>query len=165
MTTGPTITPLTAAQKAVGAHLVRGLTNSEIADKEQLADETVKSYIREMRQNLHCPPRASRAVLAHALLSHKQVPPPPHRRPPFEPDEDDQRLLRAYADHTRPADIARAALLPASRLRARTDDLVRRAGADNATHLIGLAHAWDLFSDPDATTSIQRQAEPAGVAR
>ncbi|MFD9052747.1 LuxR C-terminal-related transcriptional regulator [Streptomyces zaomyceticus] len=168
MTTGPTtITPLTAAQRRVGAHLVCGLTNSEIADKEQLADDTVKSYIREMRQSLHCPPRASRAVLAHALLSHKQVPPPPlpHLRLPFEPDEHDQRLLRANADHTRPADVARAARVPASQLRARTDDLVRRAGADNTTHLIGLAHAWDLFSGLDATTSMQRQAEPAGAAR
>ncbi|MER6116105.1 LuxR C-terminal-related transcriptional regulator [Streptomyces sp. NPDC001743] len=162
-----TITPLTPAQKRVGAHLVRGLTTSEIADEEQLSEDTVNSYIRGMRQNLHCPPRASRAVLAHALLSHQQVPPPPppHQRPPLEPDEHDQRLLRAHADHTRPADIARAALLPTSHLRARTDDLVRRAGADNTTHLIALAHAWGLFSGPDATAPMQRQAEPSGAAR
>ncbi|MDR3083385.1 MAG: DNA-binding protein, partial [Streptomyces sp.] len=115
------ITPLTAAQKRVAAHLVCGLTNREIATEEHRTGDTVTSYIRTMRQHLHCPPRASRAVLAHALLSHKQVPPPPLPlwRRPFEPDEDDQRLIRAHAEHSRPADIARAAGVSAGELRAR----------------------------------------------
>lgn len=166
MTTAP-ITPLTAAQKRVAAHLVCGLTNSEIASEEQMAHDTVTSHIRGMRQSLHCPPRATRAVLAHALLSHKQVPPPPLPllRRPFEPDQDDQRLIRANAEHSRAADVARAARVPASELRARTDTLSRRAGANNATHLVGLAHTRGLFGGQGATASVQPQAEPAGTAR
>ncbi|WP_073227125.1 LuxR C-terminal-related transcriptional regulator [Streptomyces sp. NBRC 110465] len=160
------ITPLTAAQKRIAAHLVCGLTNSEIAGEEHLAQDTVSSHIRVMRQNLHCPPRASRALLAHALLSHQQVPPPPPEQDrAFETDEDDKRLVRAIAEHSSPADIARAAGIPAGELRNRTDGLVRRAGADNAAHLIGLAHAQGLLGGEGTAAAAQAPTEPVGAMR
>ncbi|MFK4688223.1 LuxR C-terminal-related transcriptional regulator [Streptomyces pristinaespiralis] len=173
MTTSATaaapITPLTRAQKRVAAHLVCGLTNPEIAGEEHLSGDTVSSHVRVMRESLHCPPRSSRAVLAHALLSHEQVPPPPPPPPllrrAFEPDADDLLLIRAVAEHSRPDDIARAARIPAGELRARTDGLVRRAGASNAAHLIGLAHTHGIFGGEGSATAEQSLAQPAGAVR
>jgi DNA-binding CsgD family transcriptional regulator len=159
------ITPLTRAQKRVAAHLVCGLTNPEIAGEEHLSGDTVSSHVRVMRESLHCPPRSSRAVLAHALLSHQQVPPPPLLRRAFEPDADDLLLIRAIAEHSRPDDIARAARIPAGELRTRTDGLVRRAGASNAAHLIGLAHTHGILSGEATTPAEQPPAQPAGAAR
>src|SRR6185295_16564271 len=49
-------------------------------------------------------------------------------------------------------DIARAARIPAGELRTRTDGLVRRAGASNAAHLIGLAHTHGILSGEATTT-------------
>ncbi|WP_327378776.1 LuxR C-terminal-related transcriptional regulator (plasmid) [Streptomyces sp. NBC_01216] len=161
------ITPLTRAQKRVATHLVCGLTNPEIAGEEHLSGDTVSSHVRVMRESLHCPPRSSRAVLAHALLSHQQVPPPPPSllRRAFEPDADDQLLIRAIAEHSRPDDIARAARIPAGELRTRTDGLVRRAGASNAAHLIGLAHTHAILGGEGSTAAEQPPAQPAGAAR
>lgn len=161
------VTPLTRAQRRIAAHLVCGLTNPEIAGEEHLSGDTVSSHVRVMRQNLHCPPRSSRAVLAHALLTHQQAPPPPRPllRRAFEPDADDQLLIRAIAEHSRPDDIARAARIPGGELRTRTDGLVRRAGASNAAHLIGLAHTLGIFSDEGTTVTEQHSAQSAGAAR
>ncbi|WP_107470940.1 LuxR C-terminal-related transcriptional regulator [Streptomyces sp. WZ.A104] len=161
------ITPLTRAQKRVAAHLVCGLTNPEIAGEEHLSGDTVSSHVRVMRESLHCPPRSSRAVLAHTLLSHQQVPPPP---PPllrrvFEPDADDLLLIRAIAEHSRPDDIARAARIPVGELRTRTDGLVRRTGASNAAHLIGLAHTHGILGGEATTTAEQPPVQPAGAVR
>ncbi|MEE1930668.1 LuxR C-terminal-related transcriptional regulator [Streptomyces sp. TRM 70351] len=146
-TTAP-ITPITPAQKRIAAHLVCGLTNSEIAGKEQLAHDTVKSHIRTMRQNLRCPQRSSRPVLAHTLLRHAQVSPPPLPAGcgAFEADEDDQRLIRAIAEHSRPADIARAAGMTQRHLRDRANDLAHRAGAADTTHLVALAHTHGILN-------------------
>ncbi|MEU8759504.1 LuxR C-terminal-related transcriptional regulator [Streptomyces sp. NPDC048659] len=171
MTTSATvaapITPLTRAQKRVAAHLVCGLTNPEIAGEEHLSGDTVSSHVRVMRESLHCPPRSSRAVLAHTLLSHQQVPPPPPPllRRAFEADADDLLLIRAIAEHSRPDDIARAARIPVGELRTRTDGLARRTGASNAAHLIGLAHTHGILGGEATTTAEQPPVQPAGAVR
>ncbi|WP_331752395.1 LuxR C-terminal-related transcriptional regulator [Streptomyces sp. NBC_00829] len=163
-TTAP-ITPITPAQQRIAEHLVQGLTNSEIATEEHLSGDTVSSHIRGMRQNLHCPPRSSRPVLAHALLLHRQVAVPslPVSRPPFTADENQQRLLKALAGHSAPADIARAARIARADVKPFTEDLVRAAGANDATQLIGWGHALGLLGDdgqgaPDPSAAFEGAA-------
>ncbi|MFC9266245.1 LuxR C-terminal-related transcriptional regulator [Streptomyces zhihengii] len=160
------ITPLTASQRRIGAHIVWGLSNSEIAGEEHLTLETVRSHISTMRLRLHCPPRASRAVLAHTLLRLKQVPPPELTlRHSFMPDTEGQRLIHALAEHSPRGDIARAAGIPTGALRTRTDVLVRQAGAANVPHLIGLAHTHGILGTDEPTTTPPPPNGPAGAAR
>ncbi|MFE9802967.1 LuxR C-terminal-related transcriptional regulator [Streptomyces goshikiensis] len=163
MTTTP-VSPITPAQKRLAAHLVQGLSNSEIAAEEYLAPDTVSSHVRGIRQNLHCPPRSSRPVLAHALLLHGQVeaPPLPALRPAFEANEHERLLLRAIAEHSAPADIARAAKIAPRDLKSRTEELVRAAGASDSTHLVGLGHALGLLG-PAGHDAASRPAAPEGV--
>ncbi|KOU40201.1 hypothetical protein ADK55_32085 [Streptomyces sp. WM4235] len=143
MTTTAPVKPLPPAQKRIAEHLVQGLSNNEIATKEHLSLDTVSSHIRGMRQSLHCPPRASRPVLVHTLLLHRQVTTPqfPPQRPTFQPSEVEQLLLKAIAEHSAPADIARAAKIAPSDVKARTQDLVRAAGVIDSTRLMSLGHA------------------------
>ncbi|MEU6214384.1 LuxR C-terminal-related transcriptional regulator [Streptomyces sp. NPDC047023] len=143
------ITPITPSQKRLAAHLLQGLSNSEIAAQEYLALDTVSSHLRGMRQNLHCPPRCSRPVLAHMLLVHRQVGPPPVPPLclPFAATEDDRLLLHAIAEHSAPADIARAARIAPCDLKPLTESLIRTVGATSATHLVGLGHALGLLGE------------------
>ncbi|MBM9624637.1 hypothetical protein [Streptomyces zhihengii] len=160
------ITPLTTTQRKIGAHNVWGLSNSEIAEAEHLTLETVRSYIGTMRLRLHCPPRASRAVLAHTLLRLKQVPPPELTvRHSFVPDADGRRLIHALAEHSQRGDIARATGIPTGALRTRTDVLVRQAGAANVPHLIGLAHTDGILGAEEPTTATPPPNGPAEAGR
>ncbi|MET9110069.1 LuxR C-terminal-related transcriptional regulator [Streptomyces zhihengii] len=160
------ITPLTAAQRRIGGHIVWGLSNSEIAVQVHLTLETVRSHISTMRLRLHCPPRASRAVLAHTLLRLQQVPPPELTlRHSFVPDAEERQLIHALAKHSPRGDIARAAGIPTGALRTRTDGLVRQAGAANVPHLIGLAHTHRILGSGESTIAVPPPNGPLGAAR
>ncbi|MFF1517028.1 DNA-binding protein [Streptomyces sp. NPDC058305] len=141
------ITPITPAQKQVAEHLISGLTTSEIAAQGHLLRTSVTAHIRALRRSLHCPPRSSHPVLVHALLLHRQIPAPSLAalRPSFAADEDQQRLMKALAEHSATADVARAAHIDPADVKHLTGDLVRAAGAANATQLVGWGHALGLL--------------------
>jgi DNA-binding CsgD family transcriptional regulator len=139
------ITPLTDSQKRVAAQLVRGATNSEIATRLHLAPETVKTHLRAIRAQLNCKARCSRPVLAHTLLIHEQVGPPDAPRRDLTPTEAEMRLWRALAEHSRAADIAQAAGVTHKELYAQVQALTHKAGASDATHLVGIGHALQLL--------------------
>ncbi|MBT1189537.1 DNA-binding protein [Streptomyces sp. CJ_13] len=164
-TTAP-ITPITPAQKRIAEQLVQGLTNSEIASEEHLSRGTVSSHVRGMRQNLHCPRRSSRPVLAHALLIHRQVAVPSLSplQPSFTADEGQKRLLKAIAEHSSPADNARAAKIPLADVKPLTEDLVRAAGATDSTQLVGWGHALGLLGEGGQDTT-DLPAASEGAAR
>ncbi|MFJ5635119.1 response regulator transcription factor [Streptomyces goshikiensis] len=165
-TTTALITPLTPAQKRIAELLVQGLTNGEIATEARLSTETVGFHIRNMRQSLHCPPRSKLPVLAHTLLLHRQVPVPslPASRPPFTASENQRLLLKAHAEHSATVDIARNAKIAPTDVKAFTEDLVRAAGADNVTQLVGWGHALRLLG-AGGEGAADLSATPEGAAR
>ncbi|MFD5258330.1 LuxR C-terminal-related transcriptional regulator [Streptomyces bobili] len=149
MTSAP-ITPLTPTLQRVAQHLANGLTSQEIATKTVLSPVTVRQYIRDIRESLHCPPRCKPPVIVHRLFADQQVAPPPADRPAptLSPG---QLLLRAVAEHSDLRDIAVAAKLAPADQRAALDQLLADTGARDTTHLMILAHGWKLLpTDPTA---------------
>ncbi|MFG2683868.1 sigma-70 family RNA polymerase sigma factor [Streptomyces sp. NPDC048392] len=144
MTTAPPTTCLTESQRRAVAPLVYGASNEAIGARTHLSAEGVASHLRTVRKRLDrrgC----SRPVLVHALLSIGEVSAPVCERacPDFSMPE--LRLIRAIAEYSRNEDIAQAVGVRADDVRAEIDAAVATACADNATHLIGLAHAWGVF--------------------
>ncbi|MEU8544799.1 LuxR C-terminal-related transcriptional regulator [Streptomyces sp. NPDC048717] len=156
--------PLTSAQKRVGTYLVQGLGNQEIAQKMGLAPSTVGGHIRNSGRRLGCPSGSPRAVIAHRLLAHRQVPPPPlptHSRA-FKASEDDRELISAHTTHVLLRDIAAAALIPPADYRKRVTDLLHRAGAINPVHLVGLAHTLNILgSNTPTAAQVPKRTEAA----
>ncbi|MGW2984118.1 LuxR C-terminal-related transcriptional regulator [Streptomyces goshikiensis] len=154
MTTTAAITPLTDAQKRVAAHLVHGIGNHSIAALEHLSAETVKSHLANIRANLNHPPGSARTVIVDAVLTHRQIPPPPAPRPDADLDPAERKLLRAIATHSRTHDIALNAGIAPGDLRAKTAALMAKIGATNPEHLVGIGHALDLLGPalPQAPT-------------
>ncbi|MER6520228.1 LuxR C-terminal-related transcriptional regulator [Streptomyces sp. NPDC001553] len=164
MPTTAAIIALTQAQKRVARHLVHGATTDTIADREHLSRGTVKNHLSHVRESLNCPVLSTRAVLVNALLTHRQVPPPRAPRPEIELTSAEQRLLHAYAEHSRAPDIALAAALAPGDLRAGTDALMAKTGATDPTHLVGIGHALGLLGPAIHETSAQGGA-PEEVGR
>ncbi|MFD8978558.1 LuxR C-terminal-related transcriptional regulator [Streptomyces sp. NPDC059564] len=155
------IKPLSRAQRPIAQHLVEGLSTAEIAGRVWVTDSTVTSHLRRIRSNLHCDTRCSRAVLAHALLQADLVKPPvlPPLFKPFTPSPAALLLLRAIAEHSAAADIARAAKVAPSSLGARTRKLIYAMRAHDAAHLVGLGHTLGLLpTQQSADTMTDRQA-------
>ncbi|MFI2415110.1 LuxR C-terminal-related transcriptional regulator [Streptomyces sp. NPDC018947] len=146
VTTSAPITPLTPALQRVAQHLANGLTSQEIATATGLSAATVRQYVRDIRESLHCPPRCKPPVLVHRLLTAQQVPPPPADRPAPDLGPDQLMLLRAVAEHNDARDIAIAAKLAPSDLRAALDQLLADTGAQDTTHLVIRAHGWKLLT-------------------
>jgi DNA-binding NarL/FixJ family response regulator len=145
VTTSAPITPLTPALRRVAQHLTHGLTPQEIAAKTGLSAATVRQYIRDLRECLHCPPRCKPPMLVHRLLTAQQVPPPTADRPA--PDlGPDQMLLRAVAEHSGVRDIAVAAKLAPADVRAALDQLLADTGTQDTTQLVVRAHGWKLLT-------------------
>jgi DNA-binding NarL/FixJ family response regulator len=167
MTTAPApITPLTPALKLVTQYLVRGESTDSIATAMNLSKATVRGYLGEIRQNLHCPPRCSAAVLVHAILTHRQVDLSEHTCPAPELTDSERRLLRAVATHSRWRDMAHAAGVPTSDVCTSVDALVDKAGATDSVHLVRLAHAWNLLTATDKTAPCRpARGETVGAAQ
>ncbi|MGY4963611.1 sigma-70 family RNA polymerase sigma factor [Streptomyces sp. 900105245] len=152
-------TLLTGAQRRAVAPLVYGGTNESIGAEIHLSAQGVASHLRTARNALGrrgC----SRPVLVHALLAAREVRPPACQRSCPDFTVRDLQLLQALAEHSRNDDIGRAISVPGSDVRAEIDALVAKAGADNAVHLVGLGHAWEVLAEC-APSGAGSQLEPA----
>ncbi|GHB74267.1 hypothetical protein GCM10010377_75830 [Streptomyces viridiviolaceus] len=145
MTVPAPTTPLTPAERRVAQHLVRGVTPQSIAAGTGLSAATIRQYVREMREKLHCPPRCPLPVLVHALLVSGETTPPPTDRPAPELNPAEQKLLRAIVEQSTTAGIALAAGIAPADYRSALDALLDTAGAADATELVVLAHAWNVI--------------------
>ncbi|MFI0219892.1 helix-turn-helix transcriptional regulator [Streptomyces lydicus] len=139
---------LTPAEMRIAAHLLYGATNLEIAAKEHLAVQTVRSHLRNIRRLTNCGPRSSRAVLVHTLLATGRITPPPHETAP-ELSQEELQLMQAIAENSWPSDIARSLGLTPDALSAKTEALVAKAGAADTSHLTALGHAWGFLSSEE----------------
>ncbi|TWD25416.1 regulatory LuxR family protein [Streptomyces sp. T12] len=146
VTTSAPITPLTPTLQRVAQHLATGLTAQEIATQTALSPVTIRQYIRDIRESLHCPPRCKPPVIVHRLFADQQVAPPTADRPAPMLSLDELLLLRAVAEHSDARDIAVAAKLAPADLRAALDQLLTDTGAQDTTHLVILAHGWNLLT-------------------
>ncbi|MFF2506332.1 DNA-binding protein [Streptomyces sp. NPDC058067] len=145
MTTSAPITPLKPTLQRVAQHLVDGLTPQDIATRTGLSDHTIRQYIRDIRQSVHCPPRCKPTVLTHLLVVAQQVTPPTTDRPTPELNPEQQLLLQALAEHSTSRDIAFAAKIAPADARSALDGLLDKTGAASAAQLVVLAHAWGLL--------------------
>ncbi|TQK99090.1 hypothetical protein FB563_4145 [Streptomyces puniciscabiei] len=150
VTTRAPITPLTPTLQRVAQHLANGLTPPEIATKTGLSAVTVRQYVRDIRESLHCPPRCKPPVLVHRLFALQQVASPTADRPTPKLSPEQLLLLRALAEHSDARDIAVAAKLAPADLRAALDQLLADTGAQDTTQLVILAHGWKLLSAEQA---------------
>lgn len=156
MTTTPPTTALTGPQRRAAAPLVYGHSTQAIAAQLHLSMDGVASQLRLVRKKmdrLGCSP----AVLVHALLTTRAVAPPACGRPAPDFTELERTLLRALAEHSLNRDIGNAIEVSASDVRAEIGALVAKACADNAHHLVGLAHTWGILGGgapaPSAATA------------
>ncbi|SCD34948.1 Acyl-CoA dehydrogenase [Streptomyces sp. SolWspMP-5a-2] len=145
VTTSAPITPLTPTLKRVAQHLANGLAPKDIATQAGLSAVTVRQYIRDIRECLHCPPRCKLPVIVHRLLVDLQVTIPTADRPAPSLSSDQMLLLRAVAEHSDARDITIAAKVAPADLRATLDQLLADTGARDITHLVILAHGWKLL--------------------
>ncbi|MGZ2358483.1 LuxR C-terminal-related transcriptional regulator [Streptomyces sp. 372A] len=143
--TAQELTQLTPAEKRVAEHLVAGASNAEGAQSLGISTTTFTSYTVAIGKKFGITGRRSRPARAHAVLASGQVPAPPapKRIPKF--SERDLRLLRALAENAETYDIARAAEVAPADVYPLIAELVDKAKALNATHLVGLGHAWGLL--------------------
>jgi DNA-binding NarL/FixJ family response regulator len=150
VTTSAPITPLTPTLQRIAQHLANGLTPQEIATETGLSAATVRQYVRDIRESLHCPPRCKPPVIVHRLFVVQQVASPPADRPVPELSAEQLLLVRAVAEHSNPRDIAVAAKIAPADLRAALDQLLADMGARDTTQLVILAHGWKLLSAEQA---------------
>ncbi|CAL9412548.1 DNA-binding protein [Streptomyces sp. enrichment culture] len=159
MTTTTAITPLPPALLRVAEHLVAGAAPRDIAAETCLSPETIRHYLRQLREHLGCPPRSKQQVVVHALFAFGHLTPPPAGRPAPELSAPERRLLKAAAENSTIASIAAASRIPSVYLPSALNALLARTGTRNVTQLIVLAHAWRLL--PTA----RNRTAPAGTPR
>ncbi|WP_052412497.1 hypothetical protein [Streptomyces mutabilis] len=136
--TPPSPTLLTRNQQRVAARLVYGASDELITRQVDSAMFTMASHLVAGR-DLDLP-SSSRAVLAHALLTAREVLPP-------------STTYAAIGDATGGA----------ADVRAKMDAVVAQAGADNVVHLAGgLAHAWGILTD--TAPRLRSLPEPAAAS-
>jgi DNA-binding NarL/FixJ family response regulator len=101
----------------------------------------------------------SRPAKVHASLASGQAPAP--EAPDTVPDftEDELLLLRAVATKSENDEIAAAARIAPALVTTRIRDLADKAGALNSSHLVGMAHAWQLLGS-ETTTKPDTSASP-----
>ncbi|MEV7064367.1 DNA-binding protein [Streptomyces collinus] len=157
VTTSTPITPLTPTLQRVAQHLANGFVPQEIATQSGLSAVTVRQYIRDIRECLHCPPRCKPPVIVHRLFALQQVASPTADRPTPDLSSDQLLLLKAVAEHSDARDIAVAAKLAPADLRAALDQLLADTGAQDTTQLVILAHGWNLLT-PEQTHATQSGA-------
>ncbi|MFJ4700608.1 LuxR C-terminal-related transcriptional regulator [Streptomyces sp. NPDC088768] len=145
---------LTLKEIAVAERVAAGLGNKDVADELGIKAATVTGHMASIGFKLCAGSRPSRI---HAALSTGQVnAPAAGTAPSFSQDE--LRLLQALA--TQPDDdaIAAAAGLVAKRVSLHVRALLLKAGARNATHLVGLSHAWELLGPSASAQSAANTA-------
>ncbi|WP_405388075.1 DNA-binding protein [Streptomyces sp. NBC_01102] len=145
MPTSTPVTPLKPASQRFAQHLAEGLTTGEIVTRTGLSAHTIRQYVRDIRESIHCPPRCKPQVLVHFLLAAKQVTPPTTDWPTPELNAEQQLLLRAVAEHSSPREVALTAKIAPADVRSALADLLDATGAADVTQLVVLAHAWGLL--------------------
>ncbi|MEU3296730.1 sigma-70 family RNA polymerase sigma factor [Streptomyces longwoodensis] len=163
-TTGPDKPTLTQQQSRIAARLVYGPSRAMIAGQVWLSVAAVTSHLNAVRKKMGCP-GSSPAVLVHALLTAREVPPPASIGPAPDFTEHDRTVIRAIAQHTRQQDIATAIGVPAKDVRTRIRAVVAKGHARNATHLVGLAHIWGILGDTQPPRPTEAAAPMAGRPR
>ncbi|MGM9379194.1 helix-turn-helix transcriptional regulator [Streptomyces longwoodensis] len=159
--TSPSPALLTRDQQRVAARLVYGGSNQLIARQVHLAVFTVASHLAAARRKLDRP-GSSRAVLTHALLTAREVP-PPSAGPAPEFTEHDRKVIRAVAEHTLNAAIGEAIGVRADDVRAEIDAVAAKAGACNEVHLVGLGHAWGILGESAPSGAVSGPALAAST--
>lgn len=151
-------TLMTPTEMRVAEQLVTGQSNDQAAEALGMQPGTFRRHLTRIGWKLQA---TSRPARAHAVLNSGQIDPPitSLERPSL--CEDDLLLLKAVAEHSENQDIARTARIHRTEVRAKLAGLVKKTGADNATHLVGLAHAWGILGD----TSNSQPAPTAEPAR
>lgn len=160
------LTQLTPTEKRVAECLVAGASNSQGAQELGMSTGTFARHVVSIGRKFQITSRGGRAARAHAVLESKQVAPPPAPATVPRLTAADLRLLRAFAKYSETPDIARAAGIAQAEVRPQIRKLVAETGADNETHLVGLAHAWELLGAGRSETSpsVEIASKPAGAA-
>ncbi|TXL83953.1 helix-turn-helix transcriptional regulator [Streptomyces sp. IB2014 016-6] len=132
---------LTAAEKQVLTLVAAGLLNKEVASRLGVRPGTVSQHLESaaIRLDTRTRPGHVRAALRTGQIS---APVLPGDAPDFTGTE--LTLLRAYTRHSTLGAIATAAGISQPGVKVRVAQLVKKAGARDRAHLIGLAHAWGL---------------------
>ncbi|GGZ95148.1 hypothetical protein GCM10010371_63820 [Streptomyces subrutilus] len=125
--------------------LVTGALNPAIAQALDMSEHEVLGHLERIGEATGARTRHTRA---HSLLTAGLVAPPPRPGPAPVLSETEHLLLIALAISETWERTAEAAQLNLSTIKPATRALTARVGADNRTHLIGLAHAWHLFDLP-----------------
>lgn len=139
------LTQLTPAEKRVAERLVAGVSNIQGAQELGMCTGTFARHVASIGRKFQITSRSGRPARAHAVLDSEQVAPPAAPATVPRLTAADLRLLRAFAKYPETPDIAHAAGIAHAEVRPQIKKLVAEAGADNETHLIGLAHAWNLL--------------------
>ncbi|MFF8992504.1 sigma-70 family RNA polymerase sigma factor [Streptomyces sp. NPDC014983] len=162
MTTAPAKPAiLTPNQHRVATQLIYGMPISAIARQVFLSVRGVESLLSKARKKMGCP-GSSPAVLVHALLTAREIPPLATTEAAPDLTEHERTVIRAIAEHTRNEDIGNAIGAPAGRVRAEIDAVVAKAGARSAHHLVSLAWAWDILGDTAAGPHAASTSSTAG---
>ncbi|MFE5842047.1 hypothetical protein ACFQ7N_10410 [Streptomyces niveus] len=134
---------LTASEKRAAEEAAAGRTDEEIARRMSIGPRSVSLLLSRIGRR-NGGGRSRPARIYSALAAGLITPLVPARGAPDFTDAD-LLLIRALAEHSEPDAVAAAARLHTSELIVRTALLVLRAGARDATHLVALAHAWELL--------------------
>src|SRR5690606_41376673 len=78
-----------------------GLTAKEIAAETSLSAVTVRQYLRDIRESLHCPPRCKPPVIVHRLFTTQQVASPTAGRPAPSLTPEDRKSTRLNSSHVK----------------------------------------------------------------
>lgn len=158
-----TLLRLTPTQVLVMEQIAAGATNGDAASALGMKVGTLAGHLRQIGNKLGV---SSRPARVDAALKTGQVKPPPvpPERPDFSPA--DLLLLTAVAVHSTREEIATAAGgLPQSTVHPRIKDLVKKAGAKDAAHLVGLAHAWEILGSTSSGTTDADSASTVAAGR
>ncbi|MFF3697282.1 helix-turn-helix transcriptional regulator [Streptomyces sp. NPDC002221] len=149
--------PLCPDALRVAEELVTGALNPAIADMLGMSLAEVTGHLDRIGQ-LTC--ARARHTRAHQLLASGLVAPPPASRPLPVFSSAEKRLLSTLRSCELWQSIATSAGLSLSSVKPAMQSLIFRAGADNRTHLVGLAHAWDLFDHPPSARATPGVSPP-----
>jgi DNA-binding CsgD family transcriptional regulator len=151
------LTTLTPTEKRVAEKIAAGLSNQEAAAELGMQPGTLGRHVMSIGLRFGV---SSRPAKVHAALASGQAPTPeaPDTVPAF--TEDELLLLRAVATKSDNDEIAAAARIAPALVTTRIRDLADKAGALNSSHLVGMAHAWQLL-DSETTTKPDTSASPS----
>lgn len=150
------LTSLTPTEKRVAEKIAAGLSNQEAAAELRMQPGTLGRHIMNIGLKFGV---SSRPAKVHAALASGQA--PASEAPDTVPDftEDELLLLRAVATKSDNDEIAAAARIAPALVTTRIRNLANKAGALNSSHLVGIAHAWQLLNS-ETTTNRGTSASP-----